>query len=252
MKLTGEILYHKCHSCFLAAEGLLSHPGDYSDPHAYNMHCPEAALPSVSLLGVVRGGGGQLNTGSTLLHYDLETTVYDISSKSSVTFTVCIYFRNGKRWTNFPILAMQSRIFIDGRIFGITTNTPRLAIGVDDVYFIPNLGSITTAPVTPTSSAGKQKQADRWSSRANSITPIKRPRMLTISSDSQPQDDDHQSCPSTETPLPIESELCDEVFLKDTTADKLTHLEDGSSADTILRGRPPKRSRRFSKVDSLL
>ena len=102
-----------------------------------------------------------MNTGSTLLHYDLETTVYDISSKSSMTFTVCIYFRNGKRWTNFPILAMQSRIFIDGRVFGITTNTPRLAISVDDVYFISNLATITTPPVTPTSSAGKQRQADR-------------------------------------------------------------------------------------------
>ena len=155
------MLYHKCHACLLTAEGLLSHPSDYSDPYTYNIRYPEVALPSVSLLGVVRGGGGQLNTGSTLLHYDLETTVYDTSSKSSVTFTVCIYFWNGKRWTNFPIHAMQSRIFIDGRVFGITTNTPRLAIGVDDVYFILNLATIITPPVTPTSSAGKQRQADR-------------------------------------------------------------------------------------------
>jgi hypothetical protein len=216
------------------------------------MHCPEAALPTVSLLGIVRTGGGQLNNGRTLLYYDLETNVYDPLNKVSVTFTVSIYFRNGNRWTKFPVLSTQSRIFITGRIFGITANTPRLAIGVDDVYFIPNLGSITTAPVTPTSSAGKQKHADRWNSRANPITPTKGPRMLTISSDSQPQDDGHQSCPSTETPVPIESEHCDDVTLKDTTADTLTHLEDRSSADTILRGRPPKRSRRFSKVDSPL
>lgn len=181
MRLTGEIPYYNCHACLLAAEGL-SHPGDYC---TYNIHCPEAALPSVSLLGVVRGGGGEFNTGSTLLHYDLETTVYDISSKSSVTFTVCIYFRNGKRWANFPILAMQSRIFIDGRIFGITTNTPRLAIGVDDVYFIPNLATITTPPVTPTSSAGKRTQADRWNTRANSLTPMKRSRILMSVSDSE-------------------------------------------------------------------
>lgn len=125
------------------------------------MHCPEAALPSVSLLGIVRGEGGQLNNGSTLLHYDLETKVYDLSNKASVTFTVSIYFRNGNRWTNFPILARQSLIFIAGRIFGITANTPQLAIGVDDVYFIPNLASVTTAPATPTSSVGNQsKQID--------------------------------------------------------------------------------------------
>lgn len=150
------------------------------------MHSTEAALLTVSLLGIVRSGEGQLNNGSTLLHYDLETNVYDPSNKASVAFTVSFYFKNGNRWTNFPLLARQSRIFITGRIFGITTNTPRLAIGVDDVYFIPNLGSITTAPVTPTSSVGKQKQADRWNSRANPMTPIKRPRRLISSSDSQP------------------------------------------------------------------
>jgi len=255
MKLTGEIPFPKCHTCFLAAEGLLSHPGDDSDPHAYNMHCPEAALPSVSLLGVVRGGGGQLNTGSTLLHYDLETTVYDISSKSSVTFTVCIYFRNGKRWTNFPSLAMQSRIFIDGRIFGITTTTPRLAIGVDDVYFIPNLASITTPPVTPTSSAGKQTQADRWNTRANPLTPMKRSRMLMSVSDSQGLGEGHQTPQtsltsatiSSDVHVPIQSEHSNEAFGRDTTVEHLTPPEDKFSADTILSGSQPQRRRKFSK-----
>jgi hypothetical protein len=123
---------------------------------------------------------------------------------------------------------------------------------VDDGYFIPNLSSITTAPVTPTSSAGKQKQADRWNSRANPITPVKRPPMLTSNSDSQPQDDNVHACLSSEAHLPIESELCDEIIGKDTTADQLTRLEDGSSADTIIRGRRPKKSRKFSKGDSPL
>jgi hypothetical protein len=166
------------------------------------MHCPEAALPTVSLLGIVRSGGGQLNNGPTLLHYDLETNVYDLPNKASVAFTVSIYFRNGNRWTKFPILARQSRIFITGRIFGITTNAPRLAISVDDVYFIPNLSSITTAPVTPISPVGKQKQTDRWNNRANPITPIKRPRILTSNSDSQPQDDDAQTCLSSKAHIP--------------------------------------------------
>lgn len=168
-----------------------------------------------------------------------------------MTFTVSIYFRNGNRWTKFPVLSRQCRIFITGRIFGITTNTPRLAIGVDDVYFIPNLSSITTAPVTPTSSVGKQKQADRWNSRANPATPTKRPRTLASSSDSQPQDDDVQTSLSGEVRQPIGSELCDEHINEDTNADQLTRAEDGSS-DTILRGRSPKRSRKFSKVDSPL
>jgi hypothetical protein len=76
--------------------------------------------------------------------------------------------------------------------------------------------------------------------------------MLTSISDSQPLDDGHQTCLSSETHLPIESERCDEGFAGDVTADQLTHLEDRSSADTILRGRRPKRSRKFSKVDSPL
>ena len=211
------------------------------------MHCPEAALPTVSLLGIIRGGGGQLNNGSNLLHYDLESNVYDVSNKASVTFTVSIYFRNGNRWTNFPVLARQSHIFITGRIFGITADTPRLAIGVDDIYFIPNLNSLTTAPITPTSSPGKQKQAERWKSRANPLIPTKRPGTLTSVSDSQPLDNGRQICPSTETHLPMESERSDEGLAKDAPSDQPTHLEDRSSADTIPRGRPPKRSPKFPK-----
>ncbi|KAJ6050748.1 uncharacterized protein N7446_010857 [Penicillium canescens] len=109
-----------------------------------------------------------------------------------------------------------------------------------------------TAPATPTSSVGKQKQADRWNRRANPTTPIKRPRTLTSSSDSQPQDDDMQTSVSSEALIQIESELYDESIEKDTTADQLTRLEDGSAADTILPGRRPKRSRKFSKLDSPL
>lgn len=123
---------------------------------------------------------------------------------------------------------------------------------MDDVYFIPNLNYITIAPLTPTSSVGKQKQADRWTSRVNLATPTKRPRPLTSSSDSQPQDDDVQTCLSNETLLPIGSEVYDEPIGKDATVDQLTRLEDDSSAGTILRGRRPKRTRKFSKVDSPL
>lgn len=246
------------HPCFPTTEGFLSHPGDHSDPHMYNMHCPEAALPSVSLLGIVRGGAGQLNNGSTLLHYDLETKVYDLSNKSSVTFTVSIYFRNGNRWTNFPILAMQSRIFIAGRIFGTTTNTPRLAIGVDDVYFIPNLGSITTPPMTPTSSAGKQKQADRWNARANPLTPMKRPRTLISVSDSHSLDEGDQipqtsptsaTTTSSDAHVPVQSEHSNEARSRDATVENLTPREDKLSADTIHSDCRPQRRRKFSRTN---
>jgi hypothetical protein len=56
--------------------------------------------------------------------------------------------------------------------------------------------------------------------------------MLAIGSDSQPQDDGHQSCPSTETPLPIESKLCDNVILNDATADSQTGRDRALSSIT--------------------
>lgn len=207
---------------------------------------------------MVRSGGGQLNNGSTLLHYDLETHVYDLSNKTSVVVPVSIYFRNGNRWANFPSLASQSRIFIAGRIFGITTNTPRLAIAVDDVYFIPNLGSIMTPPVPPTSSVGKQKKADRWNSRANPLTPMKRPQMLISASDSQGLEEGHQTAQTSLTSatatasdahVPVQSEHSNGTFSRNATVEHLSHPEDNSSADTILSGHRPQRSRKFSKTN---
>ncbi|CAI7619518.1 unnamed protein product [Penicillium pancosmium] len=168
----------------------------------------------------VRGGGGQLNNGSNLLHYDLETNVYEVSNKASVTFAVSIYFRKETVGQNFRFLR------------GIPA------------YLSPDVSLVSRLT--------HLEQADRWNSRANPVTPTKRPRTLTSSSDSQPQDDDAQACLSSETRLPIGSDLCDEPIGKDATADQLTRLEDGSSADTILPGRRPKRSRKFSKTDSLL
>jgi hypothetical protein len=59
MKLTGEIQI-STPPLFPTTAGFLSHLGDRSDSHTYNMHRPEAALPTVSLLGIVRSGGGRV------------------------------------------------------------------------------------------------------------------------------------------------------------------------------------------------
>jgi hypothetical protein len=156
------------------------------------MHCPAAALPMVSLLGIEEGCGGQLNSGSSLLYYDLQTTVYNSLDKTSTTFTVSIYFKNGKHWANFPTLTMWSRLFVTGCIFGVTTNRPWLAILVDDVYFIPKISPIATTPGTPGSSTVKCKQDDCWTCRAAPSTPIKRPQVLSAVSKSQtPHRRDH-------------------------------------------------------------
>jgi hypothetical protein len=176
------------------------------------------------------------------LHYDLQTTVYDPSNRIAVTFVVSIYFRNGKRWANFPTLAMQSRVFIAGRIFGITTDVTQLAILVDDVYFIPNVSSIVTTPSTPASSTGKRKQADRWSSRATPSTPIRKLRILGSVAGSQNLAEGHQThegsltsatVTSSDALTPTESQCFSEAFTKDTEPDLSTHLEDRS--DTTAR-----------------
>lgn len=73
--------------------------------------------------------------------------------------------------------------------------------------------------------------------------------MLTSIPDSEPLDGGHQICSSSEVHLPIESERSDEGFAKDAASDQPNHQEDGSSADTIPRGRPPKRSRKYPKGD---
>jgi hypothetical protein len=84
------------------------------------MHCPEAAQPIVTVLGTVLERGGQLNGGSTLLHYRLQSTVYNSSSRTHHTFPLTAYFKNGQRWANLPPLNVNTSIFLTGRIFGST------------------------------------------------------------------------------------------------------------------------------------
>jgi hypothetical protein len=72
------------------------HPGNLDSPESYCNRCPEAALPTVTFQGIVTNSGGQLNSGSTLLHYLLQVTVYNSSTKSEHTFPVTIYLKNGQ------------------------------------------------------------------------------------------------------------------------------------------------------------
>jgi hypothetical protein len=84
------------------------------------MHYPEAAQPVVTFLGIILERGGQLNSASTLLHYRLQCTVYNSSTRTNHTFPITAYFKNGQRWANFPPLNINTYIFLTGRIFGVT------------------------------------------------------------------------------------------------------------------------------------
>jgi hypothetical protein len=134
------------------------------------MHCPEAAQPTVTFLGIVLERGGELNGGPTLLHYRFRTTVYNSSTRTYHTFPVTAYFKNGPRWANFPALNINSYVFLTGRIFGLTKKHRQLAVVTDDIHFLPT--PTHHLPATP-SSTGKRKRVDRWSQRAGPQTPTK-------------------------------------------------------------------------------
>lgn len=134
------------------------------------MYCPEAAQPTVTFLGVVLERGGQLNGGPTLLHYRLQTTVYNSSAGTYHSFPVTAYFKNGQRWANFPTLSVNAYVFLTGRIFDLTKEPRQLAVLTDDIHFLPAPNH--HFPATP-SSTGKRKRVDRWSQRAGPQTPTK-------------------------------------------------------------------------------
>ncbi|KAJ5367174.1 hypothetical protein N7541_001115 [Penicillium brevicompactum] len=155
----------------LHAHNLDCHPGNQEDTASYFMHCPGAAQPIVTFLGVVLERGGQLNDGPTLLHYRLQTTVYNTSTRTHHTFPITAYFKNGQRWANFPPLNANAHVFLTGRIFGLTKESCQLAIITDDIHFLP--ASTHHHPPTPSSTTGKRKRVDRWSQRAGPTTPTK-------------------------------------------------------------------------------
>lgn len=52
-----------CPICYITKLTQSSHPGNEEDIESYFMHCPEAAQPIVTFLGVVIERGGQLTAG---------------------------------------------------------------------------------------------------------------------------------------------------------------------------------------------
>ncbi|CAI7627757.1 unnamed protein product [Penicillium pancosmium] len=174
----------------LHAHNLDRHPGNEDDTESYFMHCPGAAQPVVTFLGVVLERGGELNAGPTLLHYRLQTTVYNSSTRSHHTFPITAYFKNGQRWANFPPLNINTHVFLTGRIFGLTKEHRQLAVITDDVHFLPAPNN--HSPVTP-SSTGKRKRIDRWSHRAGPQTPTNLP--ATSWTGSLPNTDPFHECP---------------------------------------------------------
>lgn len=199
------------------------------------MHCPEAAQPIVALLGFVLGRGGQLNNGSTLLHYCLQCTVYNSSSRNHHIFPITAYFKNGQRWANFPPLNINSHIFLTGRIFGVTKENRQLAVITDDIHFLPTITQYV--PPTPSSTTGKRKFYDRWSQRATPHTPSKSMTFFEADSTST-------TLPSsnlTETTPPNDKDEETQITWSETAGD--TQVSQQPSTPT-----PERRSQRPQKI----
>lgn len=181
-----------------------SHPGNKEDTQSYFMHCPEAAQPIVTFLGFVLERGGQLNGGPTLLHYRLQTTIYNTSTRTHHTFPITTYFKNSPRQANFPPMSTNTHVFLTGRVFGLTKEHRQLAVVTDDLHFLPTPNHYL--PATP-SSTSKQKRVDRQSQRTGPQTPTRvtaRPRTESLPTTHQlpvspeivvPDDEDKEGTP---------------------------------------------------------
>ncbi|KAL2867543.1 uncharacterized protein BJX67DRAFT_380897 [Aspergillus lucknowensis] len=206
------------------------------------MHCPEAAQLTVTFLGTVCERGGQLNNGSTLLHYRLQSTVYHTSNRTHHTFPLTAYFKNGQRWVNFPSLSINAQIFITGRIFGLTKENQQLAIMTEDVHFLPALPQ--PLPATPSSTLGKRQRSDRWTQRATPSTPSEFTQGLAL--DSSPLHHSRQNAQSQEVP-----EQSQRAEQDDDTESQFTWTETADGAENLPQlasPTPERRSQRMRKT----
>ena len=112
------------------------------------------------------------------MQYDLSVSVYVSSTKAHVTFPVRIYFTKGKRWANFPSLAVNTPIIVTARVSGFSRQGRCLALLVNDVYFLPGTPRLGLNSEHNLNSTGcsKRPRQDRWTRRAvqPSITSQKR------------------------------------------------------------------------------
>jgi hypothetical protein len=126
------------------------------------------------IMGIVGHYGGELNSGSTLLHFELSSSVYNLATRTVTHFSVSCYFANGRRWENFPRPSMQSHICVLGRVIGLTLAKTQLAIAINDVFFLPS--SIRSSLSSTSPESAHSKRASRWAGRAEPGTPSKRAR----------------------------------------------------------------------------
>jgi hypothetical protein len=196
------------------------------------MYCPAAAPPTVTFQGTVTHSGGTLNRGATLLHYDLQVAVYNNFTKTQATFMVRAYFKNGRRWAKFPSLIPQSRLFVVGKVCGVTVQERQLAVLVEAVFFIPKDSIANIIPPQTPQSSAKRKRQDRWGQRA---TFNKETQSLTPSRTQLPsKQQDGQAPASIQLPNTVNSPSPVTASLIDEATQRADHYDDEGSVDTAI------------------
>jgi hypothetical protein len=153
----------------------------------------------VTIIGSVgTRSGDELLDQFKLRHFELQTSVYNISKATPVQSSVVCFFESGKPWQKVRTPSSGSYISVTAKIVGRMAETNNLALRVLDLAYLPRSSFTTAIPgsaLTPTS-----KRSNRWDGRVDSSTPSK---MRKLDTGSQPADGSEENMTIDPEPDPL-------------------------------------------------
>jgi hypothetical protein len=70
---------------------------------------------------------------SEFRHFELQTSVYDVSQAAPVQFSVACFFENSRRWKNVKVPSPGSNVSVTAKIVGVSAKSQCLALRVLDL-----------------------------------------------------------------------------------------------------------------------
>jgi hypothetical protein len=177
----------------------------------------------VNLLGSVRD---RLLEESDLRHFELQTSVWDNSTATSIQFSVVCFFENTKRWENTKTPSAGSYVSVTAKIVGRTTKENYLAVRILDLGYLPKTTSTTsTTPAQNPTATPTAKRSYRWGGRVDSASPSKKRRTSGIGTGSADGSPAHTA---PRTPRTVDNNEVDQQLAIEIT----DHLNDTSPCST--------------------
>lgn len=93
----------------------------------------------VTVIGSVPAASEDTDDPSEPRRFTIETSVYDASKASPVTFSVACFLENTKRWQKVKTPSTGALLSITAKVAGRTTDTNRLALRVLDLALPPEV-----------------------------------------------------------------------------------------------------------------